>query len=66
MTNLLALEEAHAATGFPVLAIMVALPLVGAAVMALIPRTRPDMHRLVAIITACTAGAITLWVLYQF
>jgi len=66
MTNLLALEEAHTAAGFPVLAVMVLLPLVGAAVMALIPRTRPDLHRLVAIITACSAGALTLWVLYQF
>ncbi len=66
MTSLLALEEAHSASAFPVLAVMVLLPVVGAAIMALIPRTRPDMHRLVAIITACTAGALTLWVLYQF
>jgi NADH-quinone oxidoreductase subunit M len=66
MSGLLALEEAHASAGFPVLAVMVLTPIVGAAVMAFIPRTRPDMHRLVAIITGCTAGAFTLWVLYQF
>jgi NADH-quinone oxidoreductase subunit M len=59
-------ETAQAASGFPVLAAIVLIPLLGALVMAFVPRTRPDMHRLIAIVTAVAAGALTLWVLYQF
>ncbi len=53
-------------SGFPVLAAMVALPLAGALVLALIPKARPDLHRLVAIVTAVATGALSLWVLYNF
>jgi len=56
----------HANSGFPVLAAMIALPLVGALVVALIPNSRPDLHRLVAIATSVTTGALSLWVLYNF
>jgi NADH-quinone oxidoreductase subunit M len=56
----------HVNSGFPVLAALVAVPLVGALVLALIPRSRPDMHRLVAIVTSVSAGALGLWVLYNF
>lgn len=59
-------ETAHAASGFPVLAAIVLIPLLGALVMSFVPRSRPDMHRLIAIVTAVTSGALTLWVLYQF
>ena len=63
---MLAAEAAPVVSGFPVLAALVLTPLVGALVLALVPRTRPDMHRLIAITTAMVAGAMTLWVLYQF
>ena len=56
----------HANSGFPVLAAMVVLPLLGALVLALIPNSRPDLHRLVAIITAVSTGALSLWLLYNF
>ena len=52
--------------GFPVLAVMVLTPLVGALVIGLIPDSRPEMHRLVAIVSSVVAGALTLWVLYAF
>jgi NADH-quinone oxidoreductase subunit M len=63
---LAAAEAAHVSSGFPVLAAIVLIPLLGALVMAFVPNTRPDMHRLIAIVTSSVAGALTLWVLYQF
>jgi NADH-quinone oxidoreductase subunit M len=52
--------------GFPVLTALVVLPLLGALVIGLIPNSRPDMHRLVAVVTSILAGAITLYILYAF
>jgi NADH-quinone oxidoreductase subunit M len=52
--------------GFPVLAVMVITPLVGSLVIGLIPQSRPEMHRLVAIVSSVIAGALALWVLYAF
>jgi NADH-quinone oxidoreductase subunit M len=52
--------------GFPILTALVLVPLIGTAVIAFIPKSRPDMHRLVSIVTAVIAGAITLWILYAF
>ena len=63
---MLALVAAHVSAGFPVLTALVVLPLFGAVVIGLIPNSRPDMHRLVAIVTSIIAGAITLYVLYTF
>jgi NADH-quinone oxidoreductase subunit M len=56
----------HTNSGFPVLAAMIALPLLGALVLALIPSSRPELHRLVAIVTSVSTGALALWVLYNF
>jgi NADH-quinone oxidoreductase subunit M len=67
MSPVLALAgTAHVTSGFPVLAAMVVLPLMGALLMAFVPSSRPDMHRLIAIVIAIAAGALSLWVLYQF
>ena len=52
--------------GFPVLTALVLLPLFGALIIGLIPNSRPDMHRLVAVVTSIMAGAITLYILYAF
>ncbi|MEI7593365.1 MAG: NADH-quinone oxidoreductase subunit M [Actinomycetes bacterium] len=59
-------EAAPAASGFPILGAMVVIPLLGALIMALVPNSRPDLHRLIAIVSAAAAGALSLWVLYQF
>jgi NADH-quinone oxidoreductase subunit M len=63
---MLAVVAPHVAPGFPVLTALVVLPLLGALIIGLIPNSRPDMHRLVAIVTAVAAGAITLYILYAF
>ena len=65
LASVLAAEVPHS-LGFPVLAVLVLTPLVGALVIGLIPNSRPEMHRLVAIVTSIVAGALSLWVLYAF
>jgi NADH-quinone oxidoreductase subunit M len=55
-----------ATTHFPVLTAMVLLPIIGTVVIALIPRSRPEMHRLASIVTAVATGALSLWVLWSF
>ena len=52
--------------GFPVLTALVVVPIIGTFVIALIPRSRPEMHRLTSIVTALIAAAISLWVLVEF
>jgi NADH-quinone oxidoreductase subunit M len=64
MTPLLAVEGGSYA--FPVLAAMVLMPVIGTVVIALIPRSRPDMHRLTSVMTAVTTGVLALWVLWNF
>lgn len=56
----------HTAAGFPVLPAMVLLPVLGTLVIALTPRSRPDLHRLTSILTAISVAAISLWVLVEF
>jgi NADH-quinone oxidoreductase subunit M len=54
------------AGGFPILPALVFVPLLGAVAILLIPETRPEMHRLVAIASAVGSGAISLYVLKIF
>jgi NADH-quinone oxidoreductase subunit M len=56
----------HAAAGFPVLPAMTLLPVLGTLVIAVTPRSRPELHRLTSILTAMTVFAISLWVLAEF
>jgi NADH-quinone oxidoreductase subunit M len=60
--------EAAASAGhsFPILTTLVLLPLVGAAVVALLPKSRPDTARLVGILFACTTAAVSVWLLTAF
>ncbi len=51
---------------FRVLTALIVIPAIGAVVVALIPRTRPDIVRLVALLFSGAAGAMTLWLLAQF
>jgi NADH-quinone oxidoreductase subunit M len=62
---LLALEGPHN-LGFPVLTGIVLTPILGTLVIALIPRSRPEMHRLVSILTAMVVAAMSLWMLVEF
>jgi len=52
--------------GFPVLTAIVVLPLIGAALLTLLPATRPDLVKQVAVLISTTVGAMSIWVLIQF
>ncbi|MFL6203854.1 MAG: NuoM family protein [Acidimicrobiales bacterium] len=62
---LLASEVSHDVATSPLTAAIV-VPFIGAAVVALIPSARAELHRLVALLFATGTGAITLWLLAAF
>lgn len=66
MSNVLLAATEGAAPTFPVLTALVLLPVIGTIVIALIPRSRPEMHRLTSIITAVTVAALSVWMLWNF
>ncbi len=58
-----------AATGtssFPVLTTLIVLPAVGAVLVAVLPRTRPDLVKQVAVLVSVATGAFTVWMLTAF
>jgi NADH-quinone oxidoreductase subunit M len=63
MTTMLAASEA---TSFPILPALVAIPFAGAIAIALIPRTRPELHRQVAILASLLTGILSIYLLTQF
>ena len=51
---------------FPALSLLILLPVLGAAVVALIPRRQGDIAKVVGLLTSVATGAIALWVLFAF
>jgi len=45
---------------------MILVPAIGAVVIALLPRHRPDLHKLAAVLFSSVGGAIALYMLSQF
>jgi NADH-quinone oxidoreductase subunit M len=61
--------DAHAATegaGFPLLTALIVLPAIGALLVALIPRNRGDVARLVGVATSAATAAMSIWLTTQF
>ncbi|MFZ6005860.1 MAG: complex I subunit 4 family protein [Actinomycetota bacterium] len=65
LTSILASEAGSAVASSPLTAAIV-VPFVGALVVALIPQARAELHRMVALLFATGAGAISLWVMAAF
>ncbi|HUP72883.1 MAG TPA: NADH-quinone oxidoreductase subunit M [Acidimicrobiales bacterium] len=61
-----ALLAQEAATSFPILPCLIAIPAVGAVVVALLGKRRPDMIKLVALLFSLTTGAMSVWMLAAF
>ncbi len=57
---------ASEASSFPILPAMILVPMVGAGIIAAIPRARPDLSRLAAIVTSLITGVLSIVVLVQF
>jgi NADH-quinone oxidoreductase subunit M len=57
---------ASAGPGFPLLTAMVVLPVVGALVVMLVPRTRVQSARLVGLLFSAAVGALSIWLVAEF
>ncbi len=64
MNSLLVAEVSGPA--FPVLTAIVVLPLIGAALLTVLPRNRPDLLKQVAVLVSGAVAAMSIWVLVQF
>jgi NADH-quinone oxidoreductase subunit M len=53
-------------TPFPILTLLVVVPVIGSIVTALVPKGRPDVVKLVALGSAIVTGAFSLWLLAEF
>jgi len=56
----------HAAVGFPILTALILLPVLGALIIAITPRSRPELVRLTAIGTTVASAALSIWMLIEF
>jgi NADH-quinone oxidoreductase subunit M len=54
------------ASAFPILTVLVLLPAVGALVVALLPKHRPELVQPVGLAFAITTAALSLWLLINF
>ncbi len=52
--------------GFPILTAIVIVPIVGALLVALTPKSRPDYAKLIAILSSVATAGLTIWLLASF
>ncbi len=52
--------------GFPILTAIVLLPIIGAVLVALTPKSRPEYSKLVALLVSVGTAALTIWLLASF
>jgi NADH:ubiquinone oxidoreductase subunit 4 (subunit M) len=65
LSSILASESGHAVASSPLTAAVV-VPFVGALAVAAIPRSRVELHRVIALLFSVGTGAITVWLLAAF
>jgi len=65
--SLLAAESAtHGDLGFPILTAIIIVPIIGAALVALSSRRRPEQAKLIALLTSVATAGMTIWLLSSF
>lgn len=57
---------AEASASLPVLTVLVVLPAAGAALLAVMPRTRPDLFKPAAVAVSAANAAVAVWMLADF
>ena len=57
---------ASASPTFPVLPALIVVPLLGALLVIIVPRRRPELLKLVAVLATMATGALSLWLLFAF
>ena len=60
---MLAAEAGAASAAFPILTALVLVPIVGAALVALSPKSRPETSKLIAMISAVATAAMSIWLM---
>ena len=67
MSALIAAEAVQGdALAFPILSMLVFLPVAGALIITLLSKRRPEFVRLVAALTSVATGALSVWLLVEF
>ena len=66
MLAIAASAATEASPSFPLLTALVLLPGIGALIVGLLPKRRPELVRLTAVLFASATGALTLWLLAAF
>ncbi len=66
INSVLLATESAADVAFPALTSLIVIPAIGALVLALVPSSRVEAHRLIAVISTVITGAISVWVLLEF
>ena len=64
MTGMFAASDA--VLGFPILSMLIVIPAVGALIITLLSKRRPEYTKLVAIVTSVTTGAMSIWLTAEF
>lgn len=59
-------EEATSVSDFPMIPALILTPLIGAIIIALIPRSRSDLYKQIAVITSVITGAFSIAMLVAF
>jgi NADH-quinone oxidoreductase subunit M len=66
ISPVLAAAEGGASPSFPILPALIATPLIGALIIALVPRSRGDLFKPIALLTSITTAAISIYLLTSF
>jgi len=66
LATLFATEAGHGGPSFDILTALVALPAVGALLVVLVPKSRGELHRLVALLSTGATAALAVWLLAAF
>jgi len=59
-------QETTVSLGFPILTAIILVPIIGALLVALSPRSRPDFAKLLAVLSSVATAALTVWLLASF
>ena len=60
------LAASDAVLGFPILSMLIVVPAVGALIITLLSKRRPEYMKLVAIVTSVVTGAMAVWLTAEF
>ncbi len=63
---MLAAESAGTSMSFPILTALVLLPAVGSLLVALMPKSRPDLPKIVALVSSVATLGLAIWLLAGF